>query len=59
MNTNFCKHEVGNPHDMHAVAVKKVIDGKVIVVGHKPQKVFSICSIFSMIKIIGGKKIGR
>ena len=32
----LCEREVGNPHDKHAVAVKKVIDGNLTVVGHIP-----------------------
>ena len=42
----LCEREVGNPHDTHAVAVKKVIDGNLTVVGHIPQRISSICSIF-------------
>ena len=42
----LCEREVGNPHDTHAVAVKKVIDGNLTVVGHIPQRLSSICSIF-------------
>ena len=41
----LCKREVGNPHDMHAVAVKKVIDGSLTVMGHVPQRISSIYSI--------------
>ena len=48
----LCEHEVRNPHDMHTVAVKKVIDGNLTVVGHIPQRISSICSIFL---ILGGK----
>ena len=32
----LCEREVGNPHNMHAVAVKKVIDDNLTVVGHVP-----------------------
>ena len=32
----LCVHEVGNRHNTHAVAVKKVIDGNLTVVGHIP-----------------------
>ena len=42
----LCECEVGNPHDTHAVAVKKVIDGNLTMVGHIPQRISSICSIF-------------
>ena len=37
-----CEREVGNVHDAFAVAVKK----DDIIVGHCPQKIFLICSIF-------------
>ena len=36
----LCESEVGNPYDTHAVAVKKVIDGSLTVVGHIPQRIF-------------------
>ena len=42
----LCEREVGNHYDMHAVAVKKVVDGNLTVVGHVPQRISSICSIF-------------
>ena len=42
----YCGCEVGNPHDIHAVAVKKVIDGNLTVAGHIPQRISLICSIF-------------
>ena len=29
----LCEREVGNHHDTHAVAVKKIIDGNLTVVG--------------------------
>ena len=45
----LCEHEVRNPHDTHTVAVKKVIDGNLTVVG---QRISSICTIFL---IRGGK----
>ena len=32
----LCQCEVGNPYDTHAVAVKKVFDGNLTVVGHIP-----------------------
>ena len=41
-----CEREVGNSHDTYAVAVKKLIDGHYVVVGHVPRKISSICSIF-------------
>ena len=42
----LCEREIGNPHNTHAVAVKKVIDGNLTVVGHIPRRISSICSIF-------------
>ena len=42
----LCEREVGNPHDTHAVAVKKVIDGNLTVVGHVPRRISLVCSIF-------------
>ena len=42
----LCECEVGNPHDTHAVAVKKVIDGNLNIVRHIPQRISSICSMF-------------
>ena len=39
-----CEREVGNHHDTHAVAIKKVIDGNLTVVGHIPRRLSSICS---------------
>jgi len=47
--------EVRNSHDTHAVAVKDIIDGSLTVVGHISQRMVSICFIFSVVKIIGGK----
>ena len=41
-----CEREVGNSHDTYAVAIKKLIDGNYVVVGHVPRKISSICSIF-------------
>ena len=41
----LCEREVGNPHDTRAVAVKKVTDGNLTVVGHISQRISSICSI--------------
>ena len=39
--------EVGNPHNTHAAAVKKVIDGNLTMVGHIPRRISStICSMF-------------
>ena len=41
-----CERETGNSHDPQAVAVKKMIDGTLQVVGHAPRRISSICSIF-------------
>ena len=41
-----CKGEMGSLHDPQTVAVKKMIDGALQVVGHVPRKISSICSIF-------------
>jgi len=54
---DLCECEVRNPHNTHAIAVK-IINGNLTVVGHIPQRMFSICFIFSVVKIIGGKNIG-
>ena len=35
----ICKREVGNPHDTHAVAIKKDIAGVLTTVGHSPRKI--------------------
>lgn len=32
----LCEYEVGNPHDTHAIAVKKDITGEIITVEHIP-----------------------
>ena len=41
-----CKCEIGNSHDTHAVAVRKVIDGEEKTVGHVPRRLSAICSLF-------------
>ena len=41
-----CEREAGNAHDPQAVAMKKLIDGNVHVVGHVPRTISSVCSIF-------------
>ena len=41
-----CERETGNAHDPQAVAMMKVIDGNVQVVGHVPRTISSVCSIF-------------
>ena len=38
-----CERETGNSYSM---AIKKVIDGTLPVVGHVPRKISSICLIF-------------
>jgi len=44
----LCECEVGNPHNTHAVRVKKVIYSNLTVVGHIPRRILSISSIFSV-----------
>ena len=41
-----CYRELGNSHDPYAVAVKKWIGGEIRVVGHLPQIISAICSLF-------------
>ena len=41
-----CEREAGNSHDTYAVALKKVIDGSYVVVGHVPHTISPICSVF-------------
>ena len=41
-----CEQEAGNSHDPQAVTMTKLIDGNVEVVGHVPQTISSICSLF-------------
>ena len=38
--------EAGNLHDPQAVAIMKLIDGSMQVVGHLPRTISSVCSIF-------------
>jgi len=52
------RHEVGNPHDTHTKLRRFSSVGNLTVLGHTPQRISSICSLFSMVKIIGGKNIG-
>ena len=40
------EQEMGNSHDLQAVAIKKTTDGTLEVVGHVPSKISSICLIF-------------
>ena len=35
----ICKREVGNPHNTHAVAIKKAISGLLTTVGHAPRTI--------------------
>ena len=41
-----CYRKLGNSHDPYAVAVKKWIGGEIRVVGHLPQIISAICSLF-------------
>ena len=41
-----CEQEAGNGHDPQAVAMMKLIDGNMYVVGHVPRMISSVCSIF-------------
>ena len=41
-----CRRETGNAHDPQAVAMMKLIDGDMHVVGHVPRTISSVCSIF-------------
>ena len=42
----LCECEVGNPRNTYVVAVKKVIDGNLTMVGHILRRISSICSMF-------------
>ena len=42
----ICEREVGNPHDTHAVAIKKDISGVLTTVEHVPRKISKVSSIF-------------
>ena len=42
----LCNRDVGNPHDTHIVAVKKVIDGNLTVVGHIPREYLQFAPYF-------------
>ena len=42
----ICERENGNSHDMHAVSIKKSINGEIKIVGHIPRKISAICFIF-------------
>ena len=41
-----CKCKIGNSHDTHAVAVRKVIDGEEKTVRHIPRRISAIRSLF-------------
>ena len=41
-----CKQKPGNVHDTHAVAIKKITDGEIKIVGHIPRKISAICFAF-------------
>ena len=45
-NELTCRHEIGNAHDVHAVAIKKDIAGEVTTVGHILRNISSVCSVF-------------
>ena len=40
------EREVGNPHDTHAVAIKKHISGVLTTVGHVPRTISKVSSVF-------------
>ena len=42
----LCEREVGNSHDPLAVAVKKTIRVERKIVGHVPQRISPLCSMF-------------
>ena len=42
----ICKREVENPHDTHAVAIKKDISGVLMTVGHVPRKISKVSPVF-------------
>ena len=42
----ICEREVGNPHDTHAVAIKKDISGVLTTVGHTPRKISKVSYVF-------------
>ena len=41
-----CEWETGNSYNPQSMAIKKVNDGTLPVVGHMPRKISSICLIF-------------
>ena len=41
-----CECEVGNSHKPLAVAIKKLIDGSNMIVGHVPRCMSPLCSVF-------------
>ena len=48
-----CEREIGNPHDLSAVAVKKLITGEWKIVGHVPRRISPLSWSF----IRGGRNI--
>ena len=42
----ICERQPGNAHDIHAVSIKKAIDGEIKIVGHIPRKISVICLKF-------------
>ena len=41
-----CEREVGNSHGPLAVAIKKLIDGSNLIIGHVPKCISPLCSVF-------------
>ena len=53
-----CEREMGNAHDLQAVAIKKTIDGTLQVFRCMPRKISSINSIFlSELVVLHSRKI--
>ena len=50
----ICEHKIGNSHDPLAVAIKKLIDGSNMIVGHVPKK---RCKAFDDGGIIMGNEL--
>ena len=45
-NELICEHEVGNPRDTHAVAIKKSVAKECLIVGHIPGKFSSVYKFY-------------
>ena len=41
-----CECEVGNSHHPLAIAIKKLIDGSNMIIGHMPRRISPLCSVF-------------